>query len=256
MRACRNIHPQARYRDARPFGLTCHKAVHQLGDVWRSSGLRHLLAVLTTWCAHVGIVQFPSSYFPWLVGILLSYCLLTQLVKGWYIRRYHPCAQGALSRKCSKNDWSSGPPHGSDLKWPSTTMRWNRFGHLRDDHIRTHFPMEFLCWGLPAHLDFICGHGPVCAACKSVAPVHLGQNQGGTCCWSTTCSIAAHTLQGATHVGRNLVGRRPGLLCPVHRVCIRLRPPLRENHHARRIRTGRRRERGAPDLPRLRPVAA
>jgi Mg2+-importing ATPase len=39
--------------------------------------------------AHVGMVPLPVSYFPWLVGILLSYCLLTQLVKTWYIRRYH-----------------------------------------------------------------------------------------------------------------------------------------------------------------------
>jgi P-type Mg2+ transporter len=38
---------------------------------------------------HVGLVPLPASYFPWLVGILLSYCLLTQVVKGWYIRRYH-----------------------------------------------------------------------------------------------------------------------------------------------------------------------
>jgi P-type Mg2+ transporter len=38
---------------------------------------------------HVGLVPLPMSYFPWLVGILLSYCLLTQVVKGWYIRRYH-----------------------------------------------------------------------------------------------------------------------------------------------------------------------
>jgi P-type Mg2+ transporter len=38
---------------------------------------------------HVGMVPLPASYFPWLVGILLSYCLLTQVVKGWYIRRYH-----------------------------------------------------------------------------------------------------------------------------------------------------------------------
>jgi Mg2+-importing ATPase len=39
--------------------------------------------------AHVGMVPLPSAYFLWLAGILLSYCLLTQLVKGWYIRRYH-----------------------------------------------------------------------------------------------------------------------------------------------------------------------
>ncbi len=36
----------------------------------------------------VGMVPLPLSYFPWLVGILLSYCLLTQLIKTWYIRRF------------------------------------------------------------------------------------------------------------------------------------------------------------------------
>jgi Mg2+-importing ATPase len=39
--------------------------------------------------AHVGMTPIPESFFPWLVGILLGYCLLTQFVKGWYIRRYH-----------------------------------------------------------------------------------------------------------------------------------------------------------------------
>ncbi len=37
---------------------------------------------------HLGMVPLPWSYFPWLVGILLSYCLLTQLVKRIYIRRF------------------------------------------------------------------------------------------------------------------------------------------------------------------------
>ncbi|WP_411139600.1 magnesium-translocating P-type ATPase [Streptomyces sp. x-80] len=31
----------------------------------------------------------PMSYFPWLIGTLLAYCALTQVVKTWYIRRYH-----------------------------------------------------------------------------------------------------------------------------------------------------------------------
>ncbi|ASZ09632.1 magnesium-translocating P-type ATPase [Chitinophaga pendula] len=31
----------------------------------------------------------PIGYFPWLIGILLSYCILTQLVKTWFIRRFH-----------------------------------------------------------------------------------------------------------------------------------------------------------------------
>ncbi|WP_370422094.1 magnesium-translocating P-type ATPase [Streptomyces sp. QH1-20] len=30
----------------------------------------------------------PMGYFPWLIGILLTYCVLTQAVKTWYIRRF------------------------------------------------------------------------------------------------------------------------------------------------------------------------
>ena len=30
----------------------------------------------------------PWSYFPWLVGILLGYCVLTQVLKGFWVRRY------------------------------------------------------------------------------------------------------------------------------------------------------------------------
>lgn len=36
----------------------------------------------------VGLVPLPLSYFPWLVGLLLSYCALAQVVKRWYVRRY------------------------------------------------------------------------------------------------------------------------------------------------------------------------
>jgi P-type Mg2+ transporter len=38
--------------------------------------------------AHLGMVPLPAAYFFWLAGILLSYCLLTQLVKTLYIRRF------------------------------------------------------------------------------------------------------------------------------------------------------------------------
>jgi P-type Mg2+ transporter len=38
--------------------------------------------------AHLGLVALPLSYFPWLAGILLCYCVLTQLVKRIYIRRF------------------------------------------------------------------------------------------------------------------------------------------------------------------------
>ena len=37
---------------------------------------------------HLGMVPLPTSYFPWLAGILLSYCVLTQLVKRLYIHRF------------------------------------------------------------------------------------------------------------------------------------------------------------------------
>lgn len=36
----------------------------------------------------IGFTALPSAYFPWLVGTLIAYALLTQLVKSWYIRRY------------------------------------------------------------------------------------------------------------------------------------------------------------------------
>lgn len=31
----------------------------------------------------------PLSYFPWLIGILVGYCLLSQYIKNWYIRRFN-----------------------------------------------------------------------------------------------------------------------------------------------------------------------
>ncbi|MGA7388277.1 MAG: hypothetical protein WBW99_10180 [Pseudolabrys sp.] len=37
---------------------------------------------------HLGMVSLPLSYFGWLAGILLGYCLLTQLVKTIYIRHF------------------------------------------------------------------------------------------------------------------------------------------------------------------------
>lgn len=30
----------------------------------------------------------PFIFFPWLIGILLGYCMLTQFVKGWFIRKF------------------------------------------------------------------------------------------------------------------------------------------------------------------------
>lgn len=30
----------------------------------------------------------PFSYFPWLIGILTCYCLLTQLIKNWFVKKF------------------------------------------------------------------------------------------------------------------------------------------------------------------------
>ncbi|WP_079979959.1 magnesium-translocating P-type ATPase [Neochlamydia sp. S13] len=38
--------------------------------------------------ASIGLVPLPWSYFPWLLIILLGYCLLTQLVKMWFIKKF------------------------------------------------------------------------------------------------------------------------------------------------------------------------
>ncbi len=43
----------------------------------------------TTLGSHVGLTPLPLSYFPWLAGTLLCYCTLTQVVKRWFIRRFH-----------------------------------------------------------------------------------------------------------------------------------------------------------------------
>lgn len=42
----------------------------------------------TRFGTYLGFVSLPASYFLWLIGILLCYCGLTQLVKVWYIKRF------------------------------------------------------------------------------------------------------------------------------------------------------------------------
>ncbi|MFB6810064.1 magnesium-translocating P-type ATPase [Streptomyces sp. NPDC056387] len=38
--------------------------------------------------APLGFTALPASYFPWLIGVLLAYCTLTQLLKTLYVRRF------------------------------------------------------------------------------------------------------------------------------------------------------------------------
>lgn len=61
---------------------------------WQVTGLTFLIMAVgilipfTPFGASIGLQPLPWTYFPWLVGILLSYCVLTQLVKNWYIRKF------------------------------------------------------------------------------------------------------------------------------------------------------------------------
>ena len=61
---------------------------------WQVTGLTFLIMVIgiiipfTSLGASIGLMPLPMSYFPWLVGILFSYCILTQMVKNWYIKRF------------------------------------------------------------------------------------------------------------------------------------------------------------------------
>ena len=36
----------------------------------------------------LGFVPLPAVYFLWLAGILTCYCVLTQFVKTWFIKKY------------------------------------------------------------------------------------------------------------------------------------------------------------------------
>jgi Mg2+-importing ATPase len=36
----------------------------------------------------VRMVPLPAAYFPWLVATLAGYCLLTQIIKRWFLRKY------------------------------------------------------------------------------------------------------------------------------------------------------------------------
>lgn len=43
----------------------------------------------TTLGAKVGLTALPLSYFPWLIVTLSCYCILTQAVKQWYIKKFY-----------------------------------------------------------------------------------------------------------------------------------------------------------------------
>lgn len=61
---------------------------------WSVIGMTSLIMIagiiipFTSFGASIGLQALPLSYFPWLIGILLSYCILTQLIKNWYIKKF------------------------------------------------------------------------------------------------------------------------------------------------------------------------
>lgn len=48
-----------------------------------------MIIPFTPVAASLYMEPLPLSYFPWLIGILTAYCLLTQLVKNWYIKKFN-----------------------------------------------------------------------------------------------------------------------------------------------------------------------
>ena len=61
---------------------------------WQVMGMTMLIMFIgivmpfTSFGSSIGLQPLPLSYFPWLIGILLSYCMLTQMIKKWYIKRF------------------------------------------------------------------------------------------------------------------------------------------------------------------------
>src|SRR5699024_4097821 len=47
-----------------------------------------MIIPFTGFGAYIGLVPLPVSYFPWFVGIMLSYSILTQIAKNLYIKKF------------------------------------------------------------------------------------------------------------------------------------------------------------------------
>lgn len=51
-----------------------------------------VIGILIPFSPFAGMLKMqplPMSYFPWLIGILTGYCLLTQWVKNWFIKKFN-----------------------------------------------------------------------------------------------------------------------------------------------------------------------
>ena len=48
-----------------------------------------LIIPFTTFGINIGMQPLPLNYFPWLVVTLVAYCVLIEIVKRWYIKRFN-----------------------------------------------------------------------------------------------------------------------------------------------------------------------
>lgn len=61
---------------------------------WPLMGMTAMVVLAGLWLPFSPLAEYfqlqalPWGYFPWLVGVLLSYCVLTQFLKGIWVRRY------------------------------------------------------------------------------------------------------------------------------------------------------------------------
>lgn len=47
-----------------------------------------IIIPFTKFGSYIGLTPLPLSYFPWLTVTLIAYCVLTQLIKEWYIKKF------------------------------------------------------------------------------------------------------------------------------------------------------------------------
>lgn len=47
-----------------------------------------IIIPFTKFGSYIGLTPLPLSYFPWLALTLIAYCVLTQLIKEWYIKKF------------------------------------------------------------------------------------------------------------------------------------------------------------------------
>lgn len=47
-----------------------------------------IIIPFTKFGSYIGLTPLPLSYYPWLAATLIAYCVLTQLIKEWYIKKF------------------------------------------------------------------------------------------------------------------------------------------------------------------------